>query len=241
MEEWIEDARLGTIRFRRNARARRIVFRPSRDGLTATVPLFATRSHVEQAVERLRDRLERMQRQHNDDRWEITPSYCIENEYFDYRAIAVESPAPALRNTPKGLVCEYPPSLDFGNREFQRWLLRHIQDRMTLLARDVLVPRLHELAAGRGLQFAQVRIRKARRQLGSCNSRKHISLNPYLLLLPRHLQDFVMHHELTHLLELNHSPRFYALLDKAVDGKADRYRKELKSTRIQLMYCSAAE
>ena len=71
-------------------------------------------------------------------------------------------------------------------------------------------------------------IHKTRGRWGSCSSRGNINLSLYLLLLPHHLQDLVMHHELTHLVEMNHSPRFHALLDEAVGGREAEYEAELK-------------
>ncbi|MBR4929776.1 MAG: M48 family metallopeptidase, partial [Bacteroidaceae bacterium] len=47
-----------------------------------------------------------------------------------------------------------------------------------------------------------------------------------------HLQDHVMHHELTHLVEMNHGPRFHALMAKAVNGREQENEKEIKNCDI---------
>ena len=88
--------------------------------------------------------------------------------------------------------------------------------------------RLQSLAAARGLRFQKVSIRKSRTRWGSCSSKGNISLSLYLMLLPPHLQDYVMQHELSHLVEMNHGPRFWALLDEATAGKSLLLRAELK-------------
>lgn len=62
-------------------------------------------------------------------------------------------------------------------------------------------------------------------QWGSCSPQGTIHLNPHLIKAPRHCIDYVFVHELCHLLEHNHSKRFYDLLDRHIpawrDAKAE--------------------
>lgn len=57
-----------------------------------------------------------------------------------------------------------------------------------------------------------LKLRRMRRRWGSCSRDGVITLNRELIKLPLALTDYVIAHELCHLLEFNHSPRFYALL-----------------------------
>ncbi|WLQ14831.1 SprT family zinc-dependent metalloprotease [Hahella aquimaris] len=59
-----------------------------------------------------------------------------------------------------------------------------------------------------------LRLRFMRRYWGSCNRKGMITLNVNLVKIPLSLMDYVVTHELCHLREMNHSPRFYALQEQ---------------------------
>ena len=66
-------------------------------------------------------------------------------------------------------------------------------------------------------------------RLGTCNTRGEIRLSCVLVLLPSELRDYVILHEFAHLTEMNHSPRFYALLDRYCGGRNAILRRALKN------------
>ena len=63
------------------------------------------------------------------------------------------------------------------------------------------------------LKFERFTVRDQASRWGSCSSKKCISLNWRLVLIEPELQDYVILHELAHLTEMNHSKRFWDLLD----------------------------
>jgi predicted metal-dependent hydrolase len=77
------------------------------------------------------------------------------------------------------------------------------------LAAQVLPARLLELARGLGRRVAGVSVRSQRTRWGSCSPSGHISLNWRLVQMPDAVRDYVLLHELTHLVHLNHSKRFW--------------------------------
>ena len=96
-------------------------------------------------------------------------------------------------------------------------------------AKEYLPDRLQVLAGMHGFTYGSIRIAKSKSRWGSCSSKKNISLSLFLMQLPSHLIDYVILHELCHTVEMNHSPKFWELLDKVCDEKAKALRKELKT------------
>ena len=58
-----------------------------------------------------------------------------------------------------------------------------------------------------------MRLSNARSEWGSCNRKGEIRLYWRLVQLPPDLAQYVVAHEVAHLIELNHSPRFWALVE----------------------------
>ncbi|MEJ7786100.1 MAG: SprT family zinc-dependent metalloprotease [Solirubrobacteraceae bacterium] len=87
----------------------------------------------------------------------------------------------------------------------ERWYRR--------MARAEVVPRLDEAADALGVSYASVRIAGQRTRWGSCSSSGAMSFNWRLLLAPEDVFDYVIWHEACHLRHLDHSPRFWSLLE----------------------------
>jgi predicted metal-dependent hydrolase len=94
---------------------------------------------------------------------------------------------------------------------------------------------LKELALRHGFSYNTVKIHNSRSRWGSCTSRKNINLSLSLMLVQRHLVEYVLLHELCHTVEMNHGERFWALMSKVTDGKARALRGELKRFKLELI------
>ena len=70
-----------------------------------------------------------------------------------------------------------------------------------------------------------VRLSNARSEWGSCNSKGDIRLNWRLVQLPPALAEYVVAHEVAHIVELNHSARFWAVVEALLPGHATLRRQ----------------
>ncbi|MBM3341835.1 MAG: M48 family metallopeptidase [Betaproteobacteria bacterium] len=75
------------------------------------------------------------------------------------------------------------------------------------------------------LEAVTVKLSNARSRWGSCHVSGRISLNWRLIHMPPHLIDYVVVHELAHLREMNHSPRFWAVVGGVIADYAARRRE----------------
>ena len=82
-------------------------------------------------------------------------------------------------------------------------------------AKATLPERLYELAVRHGCVVKAVSIRSQKTRWGSCGRNGHISLNWRLMLMPDWVRDYVLVHELMHLKRLDHSPKFWRLVEAA--------------------------
>ncbi|WP_018604761.1 M48 family metallopeptidase [Uliginosibacterium gangwonense] len=111
----------------------------------------------------------------------------------------------------------------FEAREL-RLLLRRMEDAQAVLLRglqryalDYFQGRLEEYAYildrfAPGLALPPLRLSNARTRWGSCSRHSGIRLNWRLIHLPPAQIDYVVAHEMAHLVEMNHSPRFWAVV-----------------------------
>ncbi|MEI6345928.1 MAG: M48 family metallopeptidase [bacterium] len=78
--------------------------------------------------------------------------------------------------------------------------------------------------------YHRVSIRNQRTRWGSCSRRGNLNFSYKLALLPPHLADYLIVHELCHLGQFNHSPAFWALVALAIP-EYRTHRDELKHWR----------
>ena len=97
-----------------------------------------------------------------------------------------------------------------------------------LRLREIVQAEFPALCKKIGASPRRVSLKNAKTIWGSCSSSGGVTLNVRLALVPPPLAEYVMIHELCHMSEMNHSPKFWALVDRYCPDYAAR-RKELKS------------
>ena len=91
-------------------------------------------------------------------------------------------------------------------------LARRVRDHLVRLARDELTRRARLCAARIGRPLARVGVRDTKSRWGSCSAKGSISFSWRLVLMPEAVIDYVVAHEVAHLAEMNHGPRFWRLV-----------------------------
>lgn len=94
-------------------------------------------------------------------------------------------------------------------------------------ARTYFTALCERYAALMGLSYNRITITSAKTRFGSCSSNKNISFSYFLMLYPERAREYVVVHELAHLREMNHSARFYAIIEKYMPDYKER-KKLLK-------------
>ncbi|MEK7131420.1 MAG: M48 family metallopeptidase [Patescibacteria group bacterium] len=92
-------------------------------------------------------------------------------------------------------------------------------------ARGLVYEKISELNKFYNFSFNRVCVKNHKSRWGSCSKKGNLNFNYKIIHLPLELAEYIVAHELCHLQELNHSPRFWALVAKAVPDYKARRRK----------------
>ncbi len=74
--------------------------------------------------------------------------------------------------------------------------------------------RVRELSRVMGTTYGTLTVRGQKTRWGSCSAKNNLNFNWRLIFMPLEVTDYVIFHELTHTVHHNHSPKFYAMLEK---------------------------
>jgi predicted metal-dependent hydrolase len=207
----------------RNPRARRYLLRLRPDGTArVTIPRGGSTAVARQFVERHAAWLEReLQRLQTQPRKPVV--WKIGTEIF-LRGDAVRIEAGLNREV---------ETVRFGSESVRvsdpaADLRLAIEGHLRQLATRELPPRVLELAARHGLTVRRVTVRSQKSRWGSCSRRGTISLNWRLIQTPAFVSDYICLHELMHLRQMNHSPRFWREMERVCPDyrMAERWLKE---------------
>lgn len=98
-------------------------------------------------------------------------------------------------------------------------------EEMTLLAaqaKQTLSERTAHFAAILGVSYGTVSVRWQKTRWGSCSAKGNLNYNCLLMLAPPRVQEYVVVHELCHRLEMNHSARFWAEVERILPDYRER-------------------
>ncbi|WP_289689474.1 YgjP-like metallopeptidase domain-containing protein, partial [Bacteroides acidifaciens] len=164
----------------------------------------------------------------------IDLDYRIDTEFFKLTLVSGQRERFLSRSELGEMQIICPPDADFSDENLQAWLHKVIEEALRRNAKIILPPRLYMLSMQHNLPYKSVKINSSSGRWGSCSAQGNINLSYYLVLLPKHLIDYVLLHELAHTREMNHGERFWDLLDRMTGGKAQALRTELRKYKTEI-------
>jgi len=227
------DSDLGTIEFVRSARAKNINVRILKDSLRVSLPARATEEEAMRFINSVREKIIRKQNKLKNN---VQRNKLILNENSELQTLTfLVKIKPAERNNiflslqNNILTIELPEKTDYTNNAIQAQLWNGINYFLKKEAKRILPERTIFLGNKHFFSFSSVKIQSSKSRWGSCSQGRNINLSFYLMLLPQHLVDYVILHELCHTKEMNHSSKFWLLMDKVTDGQSKELRAEMKN------------
>lgn len=120
---------------------------------------------------------------------------------------------------PGGTIVHVGSQVDMEDSDVQGRISRMLAAVAYRVAPAILLPRAREIAEAVGDAPAAWEISRGHHTLGRCSSRRVIALSCMCVFLTPELRDYIVCHELAHLREMNHSPRFHAICDTYLQGR----------------------
>jgi predicted metal-dependent hydrolase len=190
-------------RIRRSERARRVRVTVDATGVEVVLPRRAAEREAAAAVRELEPWIRRRIREHRRAD-EVVAARAGAVPYLG-RLLPVRTEPGRTRVHRRGDVLLAPAGAD-RLPALERWYRR--------AARAEIAPRLDRACGLTGTAYARLTIRGQRTRWASCSRSGAMSFNWRLLLAPDTVLDYVVWHEVSHLAVMDHSPRFWALVER---------------------------
>lgn len=220
---------LGPIEIERVARARNIRISVRNGRVRVAYPWFSSRERALQFLEAKLDwALATLEKQRaTAEQRLIRPPFRTRH----HELVVLCDPnciRPSAHITSDKVTVRHHPDSDITDSDVQQIINKGITEALRREAKEYIPQRVEEIARRIGLEYRSVSVRATRSKWGSCSSRNDLSMSVYLMLLPDHLIDFIIIHELCHTVHRNHSAAFHALVDHHVGGREKELNRELK-------------
>ncbi len=222
------DKDLGNIIIKKNSRAKKMIVRRKLDQILITVPYNLTKREILKHFETLKPQILTLPVK---DMVKIRAQSEIETFTFNVVISRHSEKTDILTSSLKNkiLTINVPPQFDIEEENIQSAIKRLLIHALRYEAKRVLPQKVRLYAKKWSLDVEEIKINSSKGRWGSCSNKKNINLSLFLMMLPEYLIDYVVLHELAHTIELNHSIRFWELLDKFCDGKANELSKECRN------------
>ena len=212
-----------TIGVRTSKRARRLRLVSGINGVEAIVPPDFRAEELENFVSSKRDWIIKTSRYYAKLKERCGPLepgtiYFLGSKYR-FHIVKDKFPSAVVSDAMK-LITFHVTDMRKQKQEMQRWYKEQTG--------NIIAERLPALAARLGLKYNKVSIKSQSSRWGSCSKKGNLNFNLLLAAAPLEVIDYVMIHELTHLAVLDHSPRFWQLVEQS-DPEYKKHKEWLAS------------
>lgn len=230
------DKELGLVVIKRNSRAKKVIVRRKHNAVEVTVPKHMPKREIKKHFINLKPRILKLPKR---EVVKINEQSDIKTFTFDvvitHKSLYKDKVGMSLKQGV--LTIDVPQQHDINHNKIQSTIKDLIIQALRHEAKRVLPNKVATFARKFNLQVNQVKINNSKLRWGSCTNKKNINLSLFLMMLPEHLIDYVILHELAHTIELNHSPRFWEVLDAFCNGKAQVLNHESTYWDTDYLYC----
>lgn len=220
------DEEFGRITLRRSAKASHVRIRVAPDGrLRASLPLYAPTFLVKRLIKSSRGQLRAMLAEQTS---EIAFEHGMQigkSHTLIIRETTLKKPSASRHG--QQIIALLPEGSTLEDSDVTRTIRDTVIEALRVEAKSYLTKRLAYLAEQGGFAYSKVRFSHASGRWGSCSSNGTISLNIALMKLPFELIDYVLVHELSHTIHMNHSQEFWSVVE-AADPQYKAHRRDLK-------------
>lgn len=226
---WV-DHEFGEMEVRSNGRIRRYGVKISGGSVILQVPLGGSLNVAISILEKNREWVRSVLEKSVHKEKIYGPEYPFSSFSFDvkFQFYSGEKFVGSLNRKEKQLMIRCPEKEDLYSKKSQSIVKNIISNALVIEAKIVLPERLKQMSEKCQLTYQECKIRNMKTRWGSCSTSGSIHLSSMLLLLPEHLIDFVIIHELCHTKEPNHGRRFHALVNLHTNGREAEFEKEIK-------------
>ena len=95
---------------------------------------------------------------------------------------------------------------------YQDEISQHIKKQLREIARKNFIENTNELVGHLKINYNKISVKEQSSRWGSCSNKGNLNFNWKLILAPRKVFDYVVAHEVAHLIEPNHSPSFWQVV-----------------------------
>jgi len=217
----LADGKVLQIGIRASRRARRLRLVSGISGVEAIVPVNYNAAELDNFIASKRDWIAKTSQYYGKLKercggHDPDTIYFLGNKYR-FHIVKDRRPSTTVSET-MNMITFHVPDMRKHKKQLQEWYKQQTA--------AIIAERLSMLASRLNLQYNKVSIKNQRSRWASCSKKRNLNFNLLLAAVPPEVIDYVIIHELMHLIELDHSPRFWQLV-AAADPEYKKHKEWL--------------